>query len=109
MSDPETRAARRVGMAELDLELSGRDAPKRDQGGPPISRETPNQVRTGGGGQATPDDLPDAPVPWERSDARSMIPAEHSDHERPNGQRRPSPDASPERSMDDPDKGTGSG
>ena len=35
-----------------------------------------DQVRTGGGGQATPKDLPDAPVPWQRSDAKSMRPAE---------------------------------
>jgi hypothetical protein len=35
-----------------------------------------DQVRSGGGGQATPKDLPDAPVPWERSDAVPMRPAE---------------------------------
>lgn len=40
---------------------------------------TNDQVRTGGGGQATPKHLPDAPVPWERSDAVPMRPAEEGD------------------------------
>lgn len=38
-----------------------------------------DQVRTGGGGQATPKHLPDAPVPWQRSDAVPMRPAEEGD------------------------------
>ena len=38
-----------------------------------------DQVRSGGGGQATPKNLPDAPVPWERSDAVPMRPAEDGD------------------------------
>jgi hypothetical protein len=121
MSDPETRAARRIGMAELDLGLSGRGTTSLDEDGRPVTpenemvepadqedlefretggsagpettdpdrgptplvapeerAETVDQVRTGGGGQATPDDLPDAPVPWQRSDARPMEPAEKS-------------------------------
>jgi hypothetical protein len=94
-------------MAELGPELSGRDAPKIDEEGGSITREIPNQVRTGGGGQATPDDLPDAPVPWERSDATPMTPAEHSWHGRSNDERGPRPNTSSERSMTDQDKGTG--
>lgn len=107
MSDPQTRAARRVGMAELDLELSGRSAHELDEDGGRMTRGTPNQVRTGGGGQATPDDLPDAPVPWERSDARSMTPAEHGEHATPGDQPRSVSKATPERSMTDLDKESG--